>query len=281
MGDMLEKEADGDLMYTFPEDYREKKDGVRYGRIETVHYYSKTVGRERRATVVLPPDYTEDKSYPVLYMCHGLGQDDIQWLAEGRADIIIGNMTAAGMAEEMIMVMPNCRARENDEGNPPDAFSINNYMAFDNFYNDFKADLKPFIEEKYHVAAGRENTAVIGFSMGGRVALHLGLGMQDTFGYLAACCPAPGIFAYDMNGVSENGLFTEETFMVRPEYKGKTKAMIIAGKSDCVVFGHPESYHDALKKNGTEHIWCKFAGGHDFDVVDKGLYIFAKELFKK
>ena len=271
---------DGDSMYTYPSDYRTRKEGVTYGKVITEKYHSTTVGKDRDVRVVLPPNYTEEKQYPVLYLCHGLGQDHTQWTVEGYADIILGNLIASGEAEEMIMVMPNCRARLNDAGNPPDAFAITNYQAFDNFIHDFTTDLKPYIESKYSVKTGRENTAICGFSMGGRESLYLGLKLQDVFGAVAAFCPAPGIFAYDnMNNVSEPGLFTEDEFTVKDEYKGQTKILIVAGKSDNVVFDNPESYHNALEKNGIEHTWFKLAGGHDFNVSDKGLYNFLKDIF--
>ncbi len=257
-----------------------KKAGVTYGEVKTVKYNSTTVGKERNVTIVLPPNYSEDKEYPVLYLCHGLGQDNLQWIAEGKANIILGNLIALNEAKEMILVLPNNRARLNDAGNPPDAFSIDNYRAFDNFANDFEKDLKPFIEANYSVAKGRENTAIAGFSMGGRVALHLGMSMQDVFSYVGAFCPAPGIFGYDMNGVKEEGLFKKEEFKIKDEYIGKSLVLIVGGKTDTVVGNHPESYHLALEDNNQEHDWYKLTGGHDFNVCGKALYNFAKELFK-
>lgn len=271
--------ADGDAIYEFPQDYCTKQEGVEYGMVETASYYSTTVGKERRVTIALPPGYGAGKKYPVLYLCHGLGQDDRQWIDDGHADIILGNLLAAGGCEEMMLVMPNCRARENDAENPPDAFSLDNYRAFDNFLYDFQDDLKPFIESRYPVLTGRENTAVAGFSMGGREALYLGLKMQDTFGYIAACCPAPGVLEYEFHDVHEAGLFTEETLAVEEPYRGKTKILIAAGKEDNVVGVYPETYHRILEKNGVAHSWYKLSGGHDFQVVGKAYYNFLKELF--
>ena len=271
---------DGDANYPVPSDYKAKKDGVVYGQVKTDTYHSETTGKDRKVNIVLPPNYSEDKQYPVMYMCRGLGQDHTQWVVEGKADVLIGNLIASGEAEEMILVMPNCRARANDGANPADCWQITNYQAFDNFINDFQNDLKPYIEKTYSVKTGRENTAIIGFSMGGRTALHLGMKLQDTFGYVAACCPAPGIFPYFFNNVREEGLFTEDEFKIKDEYKGKTKLMIFAGLRDTVVGTYPKSYHEALEKNGSEHIWCKFSGGHDFTTSGKGLYNFAKACFK-
>lgn len=262
-----------------PEDYKERKTGVAYGEIQAIRYFSTTVGKERDVTIALPPNYTEEKKYPVVYLCHGLGQDHTQWHYEGKVDVILGNLLAQGKGAEMIFVMPNCRARMNDEANPKDEFSINNYEAFNNFYNEFQKDLKPYIESHYSVKTGRENTAIAGFSMGGRVALHLGLKLQDTFGYVGAFCPAPGVFGYTLNNVTEEGLYKREEFRVQEEYVGKTLVMITAGDEDWVVREHPKSYHEQLEVNNVEHVWYVLPGGHDFNVVGKSFYNFVKELF--
>ncbi len=270
---------DGNKMYPVPAGYRLKKPDVTYGTIETVQYDSTTVGKKRNVSVLLPANYSKDKKYPVLYLCHGLGQDNTQWTAEGGIHVTLGNMIAEQTAKEMIVVMPNCRVRENDSANPPDAFALTNYIAFDNFINDFQKDLKPFIEANYSVATGRENTAIGGFSMGGRVALHLGFELQDTFGYIGAFCPAPGIFGYTMMGVTEEGLFTKDEFKIIDAYKDDTYVMIVAGKTDRVVNNHPETYHKALDENNVPHTWFKVTGGHDFSVVSHGFYNFAQHLF--
>ena len=213
----------------------------------------------------------------MCYLLHGLGQDHTDWL-NANAPVIIGNMIAEKTAKEMILVLPNCRARANDTY-VGDAFSLDNYRAFDNFINDLRDNLMPYIKENYSVAEGRENTAIAGFSMGGRTALYIGLSMQDTFGYIGGFCPAPGLFAYEMNGIAEDGLFKADTFKLNDEYADNTLLMIVAAKSDTVVFDIPETYHNALVKNNTKHIWYKTTGGHDATVMDHGFYNFAKKLF--
>ncbi|WP_254557734.1 alpha/beta hydrolase-fold protein, partial [Salmonella enterica] len=60
--------------------------------------------------------------------------------------------------------------------------------------------LMPYINENYSTYTDRAHTAVCGFSMGGRVSLHLGFAMQDTFRYVGAFCPAPGILDFTDNG---------------------------------------------------------------------------------
>ena len=116
--------------------------------------------------------------------------------------------------------------------------------------------------------------------MGGRTALYIGLKMQDTFGYVGGFCPAPGIFKYTANGVSEDGLFTAETFALEEKYKDNALLMIVAGKRDTIVGDIPKGYHEALVANGTPHMWITSnAGNHDINMMGFGFYNFAKLLF--
>jgi len=270
---------DGDLFFRAPSDITYEKDGVDYGTIEVVQYPSTTVGKDREVSIIFPPNYTTDKEYPVLYVFHGLGQDNTQWINDGKVDKIIGNMLASGECEEMIIVSPNCRARENDAGNPADEYSDSNFGAFDNFYFEFLTDLKPFIESNYPVKTGRENTALAGFSRGGLISLRLGFGNQDMFGYIAAFNVPADIDNYYIDLYDTDAYISYEHLVLAEEYKDNTYIAIAGGKNDDVVSG-PATYHSLLEESGIEHFYCQYAGGHSFSVADKGFYHFAKELFK-
>lgn len=260
--------------YDPPSDYTKKRTGVTYGTRKTIIYDSKTTGVERKAEIVLPAGYTEDKTYPVMYLLHGIGGDQTEWF-QGRPIEIVGNLIAAGEADEMIMVFPNIRAREDDKA--CNDFSAEHFAAFDNFINDLRDDLMPYIESHYPVKTGRENTAVCGLSMGGRETLNIGLKMPDKFKYAGAFEPAIGVLPY----ATEGGLFTEETMTLPDEYKNNTFMMIVKGQSDGTVGENPLLYHNTLQKNGVPHIYYDMPGGHDFKVWNNGLYNFAKRIFSK
>lgn len=277
--EMSSEQEGGDQMngeeksaYTVPEGYREKKQDVVYGTLTTVEYDSNTTGTTRKVNVILPAGYDENKEYPVLYLLHGIGGDQNEWLGADPV-VVLGNMVASQEAEEMIVVMPNVRARANDGGNPSDIFTVEHFQAFDHFINDLRDDLMPYIEEHYAVKTGRENTAIAGLSMGGRESLYIGLTMADTFGYVGAFCPAPGVLPYP----TEKGLFETDQFMLPQEYD--SFIMIVEGSNDTVVNEWPSTYHQTLLDNGTEHVYYVTEGGHDFTVWTHGLYNFAKELF--
>ena len=259
--------------YAPPAGFDQKQENVTYGKLVYHTYQSTTTGRERKCYALLPPGYDAEKEYPILYLLHGIGGDHNEWLG-GKPDAVIGNLINAGKAREMIVIIPNIRARANDSVNGSDMYSPAHFAAFDNFINDLKNDLMPFIESKYKIAPGRENAAIAGLSMGGREALYIGLTMSDTFGYVGAFCPAPGVLPYDV----EKGLFEKENFAPRTE--DDTFILINAGASDGVVGDWPQAYSDALTENGVEHIFYVTAGGHDFNVWKHGLYNFVSRIFQ-
>lgn len=266
-----------DTNYTAPSGFDLKKNGVTtYGTLKQISYNSTTTGKIRYANVILPAGYTTTKKYPVLYLLHGIGGDHNEWKG-GNPVYVIGNLIAEGNAAEMIVVMPNCRARANDAGNPSDIFTTEHFAAFDNFINDLRDNVIPYINKTYSVATGRENTAIAGLSMGGRESLYIGFSMPETFGYIGAFEPAVGVLPYD----TEGGLFTESNFKLPDEYNNQTYVMIVKGKSDTTVGDAPLRYHNTLTTNGTTHAYYEREGGHDFTVWKNGLYNFARRIFRQ
>lgn len=259
--------------YAPAEDFDVRSDGVTYGKLTLTSYQSATTGRQRKCYVLLPAGYTEEKTYPVLYLLHGIGGDHNEWLG-AKPDVVIGNLIAKGEARDMIVVFPNVRARANDSANPSDIYTPAHFAAFDNFINDLRDDLMPFIAAHYSIASGRENTAIAGLSMGGREALYIGLTMPEAFGYVGAFCPAPGVLPYNV----EAGLFPTDEFKLAEGFQ--SLILINAGRTDGVVGAWPSTYSNTLKANGTEHIFYVTEGGHDFSVWAHGLYNFAARIFR-
>ena len=81
---------------------------VPHGRIEYVHYFSKSLGGTNNAIVYLPPRYMEDqqKKYPVFYLISGTTDTEEVYYKVGRVNYILDNLLADGQAKEMIVVMP-------------------------------------------------------------------------------------------------------------------------------------------------------------------------------
>ena len=93
-----------------PNGFDARREGVPAGRIERVEFDSKVTGGKRPASVYLPPNYSADNKYPVLYLLHGIGGNETHWPGPGSAGVILDNLIADGKAVPMIVVMPNGRA---------------------------------------------------------------------------------------------------------------------------------------------------------------------------
>jgi len=180
-------------IYQAPEGIDMIHDGVKYGKLAELEYDSKTTGGKRKCYIYTPPNYDPAVIYPVLYLLHCGGETHDGWIYNGAANQIISNLIAWCEAKPMIVVMPNLDASHTD--NPPKNFD-EQITAYDNFINDLRDDLLPFIKERYPVSAQREQCAIAGCSIGGREALFIGVKMPEIFGCLGGFSPSPGLSQY-------------------------------------------------------------------------------------
>lgn len=249
-----------------------------YKDYQEIVYPSIVTETDRKANILLPGNYQKDRSYPVLYLLHGIGGDENEW-KQAEPEKVIGELVEQGLAQEMIVVLPNVRARKEDGGNPVDIFTLEHFKAFDRFREDLTGSLMPYMAEHFSIRCGRENTALAGLSMGGREALYIGLTRQEYFGYVGAFSPAFGLLAYTNNAVTEQGLLLEQQFCVEEAYRDNTLIMISNGNQDRVVFHEPRRYHEMLERNGVKHTYSTMDGGHDFGVWTEGLRRFVEKIF--
>jgi enterochelin esterase-like enzyme len=240
---------------------------IAHGKIDTVIYVSKTVDTTRRALVYTPPGYSKRKKYPVLYLLHGIGGDEKEWLNGGKPQVILDNLYAENKIEPMIVVMPNGRAMKDDRATG-NIFDSSKVKAFATFEKDLLDDLIPFIEKKFSVVSDREHRAIAGLSMGGGQSLNFGLGNLDKFAWIGAFSAAP------------NTKKPEELVPDPEETKKKLKLLWIScGDSDRLITFSRRT-HEYLQKNNVPHIYYIEPGVHDFKVWKNGLYMFSQLLFK-
>lgn len=243
------------------------KEGIPTGRIDTIRYPSKTVGTNRKALVYTPPAYSKKKKYPVLYLLHGIGGDEKEWLHGANPGVILDNLYAANKIEPMIVVMPNGRAMKDDRATG-NIFDSEKVQAFATFEKDLLNDLVPFIEKKFSVYTDREHRAIAGLSMGGGQSLNFGLGNLDKFAWVGGFSSAPNTKA------------PQQLVPDPAEAKKNLKLLWIScGASDNLIT-FSQRTHDYLARNNVPHIYYIEPGVHDFKVWKNGLYMFSQLLFK-
>src|SRR5688572_1511451 len=256
-----------ELVKQAPTGFDAERGDIPHGKIDTISYASKTVGATRRSLIYTPPGFTKKKKYPVLYLLHGIGGDEKEWLNGAKPQVILDNLYATGKLSPMIVVMPNGRAMKDDRAGG-NVFEPARVEAFATFEKDLLNDLIPFIEKKYPVLTDREHRAIAGLSMGGGQSLNFGLGNLDKFAWVGGFSSAPNTK-------------TPQELVPDPEAaKSKLKLLWISCGDIDRLLPFSKRTHDYLYEKNVPHIYYIEPGDHNFKVWKNGLYMFSQFLFK-
>ena len=140
---------------------------------------SKILKMDRKYAVYLPPDYeTSTRSYPVLYLLHGSGDDQTGWVQFGEVLNIADKAINEGIATPMIIIMPDANTGHRGYFN-----SIKGDWNYEDFF--FK-ELVPYVEKKYRIKTDKQYRAVAGLSMGGGGSFVYALHHPEMF---SSACP--------------------------------------------------------------------------------------------
>lgn len=238
---------------------------VPHGRVELVYVPSKALpGQTREVRVYTPPGYDKDapRKYPVMYLFHGSNDTAAGWTDVGRANYILDNLIAQRKAVPMLVVMPFGHALPF--GGPGD-----NTKAFEQHLLE---DVIPAVEKTYRVAAGRENRAIVGLSMGGGQALVIGLGHLEMFSHVGAFSSAvPSDFSTRFKALLDDPAGTN----------GKLKVIFLAcGKQDG-AFARSQQLDKTLTDHKINHTFYPTEGRHNFAVWRQYLIQIAPMLFRE
>lgn len=251
-----------------------------YGTLKSISYYSSTAEKYKKANVLLPDGYSENEKYPVMYVNHGIMGDENSLLDSSmKIRAMAGNLVASGEAEKMIIVFTAMYTSKTSD--VCSGITLEETKKYDAFLDDLTKDLMPYMEKNFSIKTGRENTAITGFSMGGREALYIGVSRPDLFAYIGGACPAPGITPGKDMFMEHPGCMQESEFKISNPSYNPYVLMITGGTNDSVVGTFPQSYHNILTTNGQDHIWQEIpGGGHDASCVVPHMYNFIKSAFK-
>ena len=155
---------------------------VPHGALRIHRYRSETLGGTRRLYVYTPPQYEQNARarFPVVYLLHGLGDDESGWVTVGRADLIADNLLAEGRARPAIIVMP--LGYGLPRGTRPSRETLAENTA--GFEKDLLNDVIPFVDRTFRTVNGPAGRAIVGLSMGGGQALEIGLRRPGRFAWV-------------------------------------------------------------------------------------------------
>jgi enterochelin esterase-like enzyme len=259
---------------------------VPHGLVRDEWYFSTVTQQWRRAMIYSPPGYDQNAKvgYPVLYLLHGWGENELGWTFQGHVDQIMDNLLAAGKTKPMLIVMDNLNAVKPGEdgtiynarsvitqavpqpqapmggapgvpgagqrpagGTPPPRPALHLSGTFTEM---MFTDLIPMIEKNYRVAPGRENRAMAGLSMGGFQTFTTGLEHLDKFAYLGGLsgnCSGFGGGTFDIKTIC-GGAFADAT-----AFNSKVKLLFLSTGS--VEGPRVKQFSDALTQAGIKNFY--------------------------
>ena len=282
---------------------------VPQGSVNEVYYWSSVTQSMRHGYIYLPNDYYKnpDKKYPVLYLQHGMGENETGWSAQGKTGIIMDNLIAEGKAVPFVIFMDNGLdvRRPGDpapgqggfggprpQGPPPGGFPQGgpqgprpqgapgqggprpNFAAFGGMFNAFQEvlikDIIPMVEKNYRVIADTEHRAMAGLSMGGMQTHAITLANPTTFAYV---------------GMFSSGSFNVDELKDAADFKKTNKVLFMSagGKETRMAEGDTSVGKAAsdLKAIGINaHSYVSPGTAHEWQTWRRSLYQFAQLIFK-
>lgn len=248
---------------------------VPHGQLRENLYFSKSTNTTRRCFVYTPPDYDKDtsKRYPVLYLQHGAGEDETGWGNQGRANLILDNLIAAGKAKPFIIVMDNGGGIRPRPGGPPAKGGAGDppprpKFDFSTFAKIVTEELIPYIDSNYRTLADQPNRAMAGLSMGGAQTRQITLANLDKFSHIGVF--SGGSIAADDPALADPDAFKKKVKLVFVSYGSKEKTETA------------KKNHAALEKLGINSVYYESPDtAHEWQSWRRSLYQFAPLLFQQ
>ena len=255
-------------------------------RVEEHTIKSEVLGAERNYTVYLPAGYDIDKekTYPVLYLLHGMDGTNKDWFDRGHVKDVMDQLTASGEADAMIIVSPDAGGSVR-EGKWNGYFDMRGWSYEEFFFTEFL----PTIEKEYRIKADKQHRTIAGLSMGGGGCTSYAQRHADMFGACYAMSAflhmgAEGVDAQKVAQGDKTALlfdaahrlscvdYVKNADEARKQELRTVKWFVDCGDDDFLFDGNMDFYQ-AMRR---AHIPCQLRvrdGGHTWEYWHSALYI--------
>ena len=257
---------------------------VPHGQVRENLYFSEITQSWRRCFVYTPPDYEKNTSgrYPVLYLQHGMGEDETGWSVQGKANLILDNLIAAGKAVPMIIVMDKGYAsRPGQSASRNSGGAQGGPGAVSTFEEVLIKEIIPMIDATYRTLPDRGHRAMAGLSMGANQTIQITMNNLDRFSYIGGFSGTsnyPNTSEIDpatfMNGKFKDGEALNK--QIRLFWLG------LGTKEPDPFPGSVGAFRAMLEKTGTSYVYYESPGtAHEWLTWRRCLNEFAPLLFVK
>ena len=254
-------------------DYYRPQHGIPTGEVRSFYYWAESTQEWRHAMVYTPAEYDKNpkKRYPVLYLQHGMGEDETGWSKQGHMQHIMDNAIGSGKAVPMIVVMESGDVKAPFQGGSnrqgESTYGISFYKVMIN-------DLIPTIDKKFRTLSDRDHRAMAGLSWGGHQTFDLVLNNMDKFSYMGTFSGA--IFGLDLK-TAYDGIFTRAD-----EFNKKIHClfMMIGTEGMDKMFGTKKMVDDLKAMGINAHYYESQGTDHEWLTWRRGLNQFIPYLFK-
>ena len=253
---------------------------VPHGTVQAVWYDSPTLNMNRRMMIYLPPGYDQSRQkYPVFYLLHGSGGDETVWLEQGRAAQVLDNLIASGLAEPMIVVMPNGNVDEraasnmSEKGNVQPTFAHKNWM--DGKFEESFNDIITWVDQNYRTRDTKRYRAIAGLSMGGYHSLYISANQPEDFAYV-------GLFSAAIGRMDQgkSKIYDDLEAKVVAQFKQRPRLYWIGIGKDDFLYKDNTEYRQLLDKNRLRYTYHESGAGHEWANWRDYLVIFTQLIFK-
>lgn len=253
---------------------------VPHGTLSARWYHSDGLNMDRRINVYTPYGYENSrKKYPVLYLLHGMGGDENEWIIFGRACQILDNLIAQGKAEPMILVITNGHtAMQAAPGESSLGYYKPHYFdhgTMDGEFETYFPEIVEFVDHNYRTIAKKEGRAIAGLSMGGFHSMNISANYPDMFAYVGLFSPALGV-----SDSSVSDIYRDIDDKISNQFEKGVKLYWMGIGKDDFLYAANKEFRRKLDAAGVPYVYVETAGGHVWKNWRIYLSEFAPLLFK-